>query len=102
MRTDDAIERCDDIGVTVIDRGDLGVDLGLLQIRLRIVTYGYGLIEIGLRRKLLGDQIGLTLVFRFSLFQGCLGACFGGLCLLQLQLVGFGFDGEERGALFHR
>ncbi len=38
MRTDDAVERRHHIGIAVIDRRDLGVDLGLLQICLGVVA----------------------------------------------------------------
>jgi hypothetical protein len=31
----------------------------------------------------------------------CETACLGGLCLLEFQFVGFGFDREQRGACFH-
>ena len=38
MRADNAVERRNHVGVAVIDRRNLGVDLGLLQVRLRIIA----------------------------------------------------------------
>ena len=38
MRADDTVEGCYDIGIAVIDRRNLGVDLGLLQVGLGIIA----------------------------------------------------------------
>ena len=102
MRADDAVEWRDNIGIAVIDRRDLGVGLGLLQIGLGVIAVGSGRIEGRLRDRLPGDQLGLTLVVGFGLLQGCLRTCLRRLGLLQFQLVGFGLDREQRRALFHK
>jgi hypothetical protein len=101
MRADDAVERRDHVGVTVIDSGDLGVGLGLLQARLCIVARRSGLIERRLRHGLSLNQIGLALEVGLRLFHRCLGAGLGGLRLLELQLVGLGLDREQRRAFLH-
>ena len=76
MRADDAVERRDNIGIAVINRRDLGVGLGLLQIGLGVVARRRRRIEGRLRDGLPGDQFGLTLVIGFGLLQGCLRTCF--------------------------
>ena len=48
MRADDAVEWRGDMGIAVIDRRDLGVDLGLQQVRLRVVARRGGSIQRGL------------------------------------------------------
>jgi hypothetical protein len=98
MGADDAVERRNDFGVTVIDRGDPGIDLGLLQIGLRIVAGGRGAVERRLRDGLPLHQIRLPSEVGFGLLQRRLRASLGGLRLFELQLVGLGLDREQRGA----
>jgi hypothetical protein len=98
MRADEAVERRDDIGIAVIDRRNLGIDLGLLQTGLRIVAGGGRRLEGGLRDGLLGHQFRLPLEVGFGLFHRRLRADLGGLRLLQFQLVGLGLDREQRRA----
>ena len=101
MGADDAVERRGDIGIAEIDGGDLGVDLGLLQVGLGVVARRGGLIESGLRDRLPRDQIRLALVVGLGLFQRRLGAGFRRLRLLELEPVGLGLDREQRGAFLH-
>ena len=101
MGADDAVERRGDIGIAEIDGGDLGVDLGLLQVGLGIVARRGGLIEGGLRDRLPRNQVRLALVVGLGLFQRRLGARFGRLRLLELEPVGLGLDREQRGAFLH-
>ena len=98
MRADDAVERRDHIGIAVVDRRDLGVDLGLLQIGLRVVAVGRGGIERRLRDRLPLHQIRLALEIGFGLLQRCLRTGLGRLRLFELELVGVGLDREQRGA----
>ena len=98
MGADDAVERRNDFGVTVIDRGDPGIDLGLLQIGLRIVAGGRGAVERRLRDGLPLHQIRLPSEVGFGLLQRRLRASLGGLRLFELQLVGLGLDREQRRA----
>ena len=95
MRADDAVERRDDVGIAVIDRCDLGVDLGLLQVGLGVVARGCRGIQRRLRDGLPLHQIRLALEVSFRLLQRRLRAGLGRLRLLQLQLVGFGLDREQ-------
>lgn len=99
MGGDDTVERCRHIGVTVIDLGDPRVDLSLLQIRLRVVAVRRRLIERGLRHRLALHQIRLALEIGFRLLERRLRTDLGRLRLVELQLVGLGLDGEQRGAL---
>ena len=101
MRADDAVERRGDVGVAVIDLRDLGVDLGLLQIGLHVVARRGRGIERGLRDGLLLHQFHLPLVIGLGLFQRGLRAGLGGLRLFELELVGLGLDGEQRGAFLY-
>ncbi len=101
MRGDEAVEGCGDLGVAVIDLGDLGVDLRLLQIGLGIVARGGGGIERRLRDRLAGDQIRLPLEIGFRLLDRGLRARLGGLRLFELELVGLGLDREQGRALLH-
>ena len=80
----------DDIGIAVIDRRDLGVGLGLLQVGLGVVAGRSGGIERRLRDRLPRDQIDLALVVGFGLLQRRLRAGFRRLGLLEFQLVGSG------------
>ena len=98
MRADDAVERRDDVGIAVIDRRDLGVDLGLLQVGLGVVARRRGLVQRRLRDGLPRDQIRLALEIGFGLLQRGLHAGLGRLRLLKLQLVGLGLDREQRRA----
>ena len=101
MRADDAVERRRDIGIAVIDRRDLGVDLGLLQVGLGVLARRRRSIERCLRDRLSLHQIRLPLEIGFGLLHRSLHAGFGGLRLIELQLVGFGLDREQRGAFLH-
>jgi hypothetical protein len=101
MRGDDAVERRSHLGIAVIDRGEPGVDLGLLQIGLGVVARRGRLIQRRLRDGLPLHQFGLTLEIEFGLSQGCLRAGFGGLRLFEPQFVGLGLDREQRGAFLH-
>ena len=101
MRADDAVERRGHIGITVIDRRDLGIDLGLQQVRLRVVARRGGSIERGLGNGLPLDQFLLALVVRLGLPQRCLRAGFRGLRLFELQLVGVRLDREQGRAFLH-
>src|ERR1700736_1913793 len=96
MRADDAVEGCDDVGIAEIDRRNLGVGLGLLQVGLGVVARRSGLIEGRLRDGLPRNQIRLALVVSFGLLDRRLRAGLGRLGLLQFQLVGFGLDREQR------
>ncbi len=98
MGADDAVKRRDDVGVTVIDRRDPGVGLGLLQVGLRVVPRRGRIIERCLRDRLPLHQIGLALEIGIALPHRGLRAGFRGLRLFELQLVGFGLDREQRGA----
>jgi hypothetical protein len=101
VRSDDAVEGCCDIGVAVVDRRDLGVDLGLLQNGLRVVAgRGRGL-ERRLRDGLLLHQIGLALEIGFGLLHRGLRTGLRRLRLLQLQLVGVGLDREQGGSFLY-
>src|SRR6266704_2983902 len=101
MRADDAVERRDDVGIAVIDRRDLGVDLGLLQVGLGVVARRRGLIQRRLRDGLPRDQIRLALEVGFGLLQRGLCAGLGRLRLFKLQLVGLGLDREQRRAFLY-
>ena len=101
MRADDAIERRDDIGIAEIDCGDPGVGLGLLQAGLGVIAGRSGRIEGRLRNRLPGNQIHLTVVVGLGLLQCRPRPGLGRLCLLELVLVGFGLDREQRRALLH-
>jgi hypothetical protein len=72
MRADNAVEWRDDIGIAVIDRRDLGIGLGLLQIGLGVIAVRSGRIEGCLRNGLSGNEVHLTPVVGFGLLQGCL------------------------------
>src|ERR1700689_3593269 len=98
MRADNAVERRDDIGIAEIDRSDLGVGLGLLQAGLGVIASGGSRIESRLRNGLLGNQVHLTLVLNFGLLQRRLRPGLGRLRLLELVLVGFGLNREQRRA----
>ena len=101
MRADKAVERRHHIGVAVIDRGNPGVGLRLLQVGLRVVARGGGCIQRCLRNRLPRDQIGLAPEVCLSLLERRLGAGLRRLRLLELVLVGVGLDGEQRRAPLH-
>ena len=101
MRADDAIEWRDDIGIAVVDRRDLGVDLSLLQVCLGVVARRGGGVEGRLRDGLPLHQIRLPFEVGFGLFHRRLCAGLGSLGLLKFQLVGIGLDCEQRRALLH-
>ena len=100
MRADNAVERRGHIGVTVIDRRNLGIDLGLQQDCLRVIAGRGGSIERGLRNGLPLDQFLLALEVRLRLPHRCLRTCFRGLRLFELQLVGIRLDRREQGCAF--
>ena len=85
MRADDAIERRHHIGIAVIDRRDLGVDLGLLQIGLRVVARRGGVVERRLRNGLPLHQIGLPFEIGFGLAEVRLGGGATGTTLAKLK-----------------
>ena len=89
MRADDAVERRHHVGVAVIDRGDLGVGLRLLQVGLRVVARGGRRIERCLRDGLPRDQIGLALEVGLGLLQRRLRAGLRRLRLLELAACRF-------------
>ena len=96
---DDAVERRGHIGIAVIDRRDLGVDLGLQQIGLRVVARRGRSIQRRLGNGLPLHQFLLALEVGLGLPQRCLRAGFRGLRLFELQLVGLGLDREQRACL---
>jgi hypothetical protein len=102
MRADDAVERRGHMGIPVIDRRDLGVDLRLQQVRLRVVARRGGRIQRGLGNSLPLHQFLLSLEIRLGLSQRCLRAGLRRLRLLELQLVGFGLDREQGRAFLHK
>jgi len=101
VRADDPVKRRRHIGVAVIDGRNLGVDLSLLQIGLRVITRGCGLFQRCLRDDLSGDQVRLTFEIGFCLLQRGLRTGFGGLRLLKFQFVGFRLDREQGCTLFY-
>ena len=101
MRADDAVERRGHMGIAVIDRRDLGVDLGLQQVRLRVVARRGGIIQRGLGNGLPLHQFLLALEVRLGLPQRCLRAGFRRLRLFELQLVGVRLDREQGRAFLH-
>ena len=101
MRADDTVERRSHIGIPVIDRRDLGIDLGLQQVRLRVVARRGRSIQRGLGNGLPLDQFLLALEVRLGLLHRCLRACFRSLRLFELQLVGVRLDREQGCAFLH-
>lgn len=99
MRTDDAVERRDHLGVAVVDLGKPGIGLGLLEIGLGVVAGRRRGVEGGLRYGLPLHQIALSLEVGFRLLERGLRAGFGRLRLIELELVGLGLDREQLGAL---
>ncbi len=98
MRADDAVERRGHFRIAVIDLGDPGIRLRLLQIGAGIVAIRGGRIEGRLRHRLARHEVALALEVELGLLQRGLGAGFRGLGLVQLQFVGLGLDGEQGGA----
>jgi hypothetical protein len=91
-----------DVGVAIIDLGDLGVGLGLLQIGLHVVARRRRGIERRLRDGLSLNQFHLPLVVGLGLFQRGLRTGLGGLRLFELELVSLGLDREQRGAFLYK
>src|SRR5262245_8053500 len=100
-RCDDAIERSLDFRVAEVERGLCGIDLCLLEPSPRGVAIGRCVIERLFRGDVPARELGLPLVFQFSLFPRGLGAGLGSPRLLELEPVWLGLDDEERRPLLH-
>lgn len=67
VSADDAVERRGHVGVAVVDLGELGVGLGLLEIGLRVIARRCRGVERGLRDGLALHQLSLPFVVGFRL-----------------------------------
>ena len=100
-RRHDPVEGGLHLRIAEVERGLLGLDLGLLQLRRRRVLIGRGIVERDLGGDLAARQVGLALIVHLRLFHRGLRAGLGGLRLLELQLVRCRLDGEEGLAYLH-
>ena len=101
MCANNSVERSDHVGVAIIDRSDLGIDLSLLKVCLGVVPRRRGLIESRLRHNLPCNEIRLPFEVGLGLLQRCLCTGLGRLRLIELQFVSFRFDREQRRPLLH-
>jgi len=89
------------MGIIIVERGKLGVDLRLDQIGLRRVARGERLIILLTAGGLGMHQGSLPVVVGLSLFEACLSASFRRLRLLELYVIGLRLDREEQCPLLH-
>src|SRR5439155_18268914 len=90
----DAIEGSLDFRVAEVERGLCGIDLCLLEPSSRGVAIGRCVVERPFRRDLAACELGLPLVFQFSLLQCGLSASLGSPRLLELEPVRLRLDDE--------